>query len=470
MTAPIRISLGMIVRDEEAMLPACLSSVKGLADEIVAVDTGSRDSTRAILAAAGARIVDFPWGDDFAAARNAGLAQARGQYVLVLDADERLADERARRNLLALAREGRVDCGLMPLHHASRLDASMEDVLGGRARLSEPVLLPRFLRRTDDLAYHGVVHENVEAWLTRRPRVVSIVEAPIVHYGSVPEWRAARNKRERNLRLLEARCRLEPENPEPRAFLAGELASEGELVRARELLEEALPLLRAARARGEPLDPTRLLTLRAATAMKSGALAVARETLDLARIWSCAHPNFEYLSAVLLEHESRKGSPAERRQRTQEAANHARRALERSRTYSTAETLPGARGHATAALLGELELRLGRPAEALAAFEQVLEERPDHLEAQLGLAEARIALDDAAGALTSLEPLLGKAGPEAWFLAAQACERLGLAEDARLFLLTCAREGVRVPLTPRRAEDLRARLKHGTDAPVTSLP
>ena len=162
MTAPIRISLGMIVRDEEAMLPACLSSVKGLADEIVAVDTGSRDSTRAILAAAGARIVDFPWGDDFAAARNAGLAQARGQYVMVLDADERLADERARRNLLALARERRVDCGLMPLHHASRLDASMEDVLGGRARLSEPVLLPRFLRRTDDLAYHGVVHENVE--------------------------------------------------------------------------------------------------------------------------------------------------------------------------------------------------------------------------------------------------------------------------------------------------------------------
>lgn len=84
------ISLCIIVRDEETMLPACLASVAGVVDEIVLVDTGSRDGTLALARAAGARVFEQPWSDDFSAPRNLAIAESRGDWVLVLDADERL--------------------------------------------------------------------------------------------------------------------------------------------------------------------------------------------------------------------------------------------------------------------------------------------------------------------------------------------------------------------------------------------
>jgi glycosyltransferase involved in cell wall biosynthesis len=71
-----RISLCMIVRDEAAMIDACLASVKGLVSEMIVVDTGSRDDTRERARRAGAKVFDAPWRDDFAWARNESIARA----------------------------------------------------------------------------------------------------------------------------------------------------------------------------------------------------------------------------------------------------------------------------------------------------------------------------------------------------------------------------------------------------------
>ncbi len=78
----------MIVRDEDANIFKFLSSVAGLFDEIVVVDTGSKDRTREIAREFGARVFDFVWVDDFAAARNGALARATGDYAFWLDADD----------------------------------------------------------------------------------------------------------------------------------------------------------------------------------------------------------------------------------------------------------------------------------------------------------------------------------------------------------------------------------------------
>ena len=78
----------MIVRYEEVNSFKCLLSVAGLFDEIVVVDTGSKDRTREIAEEFGARVFDFVWVDDFAAARNAALARATGDYAFWLDADD----------------------------------------------------------------------------------------------------------------------------------------------------------------------------------------------------------------------------------------------------------------------------------------------------------------------------------------------------------------------------------------------
>jgi len=75
------VSLTLIVRDEVKNLPACLSSVAGLFDKTVVVDTGSTDRTREIAREFGARVFDFVWVNDFAAAHNAALARAKGDYA-----------------------------------------------------------------------------------------------------------------------------------------------------------------------------------------------------------------------------------------------------------------------------------------------------------------------------------------------------------------------------------------------------
>ena len=99
----VRTSLTMIVRDAEKDLPKCLESARGVFDEIVVVDTGSVDRTAEIAREYGARVFDFVWVDDFAAARNAALARARGDYAFWLDADD-VIEPPEREKLVALLR------------------------------------------------------------------------------------------------------------------------------------------------------------------------------------------------------------------------------------------------------------------------------------------------------------------------------------------------------------------------------
>lgn len=89
---PNRLTACVIARDEEGSLPACLRSVSGLADEVVVVDTGSTDRTAEVAAQLGAKVSRFAWSGDLAAARNESLRHATGNWVLVIDADERLDD------------------------------------------------------------------------------------------------------------------------------------------------------------------------------------------------------------------------------------------------------------------------------------------------------------------------------------------------------------------------------------------
>jgi glycosyltransferase involved in cell wall biosynthesis len=82
------LSVCLIVKDEQSYLAPCLQSIKALADEIVVVDTGSTDRTGDIARIFGAKVFDYQWNDDFAAARNFGLEKANGDWILIMDADE----------------------------------------------------------------------------------------------------------------------------------------------------------------------------------------------------------------------------------------------------------------------------------------------------------------------------------------------------------------------------------------------
>ena len=86
----VTISAAMIVRNEQRFLAGCLEFLLGRVDEIIVVDTGSTDGTIDIASRAGVRVLQHTWFQDFAAARNVALNAVSCQWVLYIDADERL--------------------------------------------------------------------------------------------------------------------------------------------------------------------------------------------------------------------------------------------------------------------------------------------------------------------------------------------------------------------------------------------
>ena len=85
------ISLCMVVRDEADVLGKTLRSILPAVQEVIFVDTGSRDDTIRIAKQFGVKVFTFPWQNDFSAARNFSLQLATQPWILVLDADEVLS-------------------------------------------------------------------------------------------------------------------------------------------------------------------------------------------------------------------------------------------------------------------------------------------------------------------------------------------------------------------------------------------
>lgn len=117
----ITLSLCMIVKDEEAVLGRCLASVADIMDEIIIVDTGSVDDTKRIAADFHAKIFDFPWCDDFAAARNFSFSKATCAYTMWLDADDVLLPE-DRERLKKLKNTLSVDVDMVMLPYVTARD------------------------------------------------------------------------------------------------------------------------------------------------------------------------------------------------------------------------------------------------------------------------------------------------------------------------------------------------------------
>jgi tetratricopeptide (TPR) repeat protein len=222
------ISLCMIVRDEASRLAACLGSARRAVDEAVVVDTGSTDDTRDIARAHGARVFEWAWRDDFAAARNEALARTRGEWVLVLDADERLAPgapERVRAAAAETAAHDGFDCLVV-----SALPA-------GQPAPEVASWLCRLFRRRPHVAFEGRVHEQVAPSIRRAGGSIARAEITIAHEGYADPSPA---KLARNLALLERQLADAPGDPFARLNLGLTLQSAGRWSEATPALERAL--------------------------------------------------------------------------------------------------------------------------------------------------------------------------------------------------------------------------------------
>lgn len=142
------ISLCMIVRDEAAVLERCLQSVTHLVDEIIIVDTGSVDETKTIAAAFTPHLYDFPWQDDFSAARNFAFSKGTGDYLFWMDADDVLPPE-SQQQFLERKPYFQADMIVMPYYAA--LDAQNQPLFTFERE--------RLMRRTANYQWEGAVHE-----------------------------------------------------------------------------------------------------------------------------------------------------------------------------------------------------------------------------------------------------------------------------------------------------------------------
>lgn len=171
----ILLSACLIVKDEEQRLPQCLESLRSLADEIIVVDTGSSDRTVAIAKKYQARIFHFDWCDDFSQARNYAIAQAKGKWILIIDADE-VVEQNAIALLQAVMQ--RDDCLAANL---------LRSEIG--AKQSPYSLVLRLFRNHFAITFTGIYHESIDtsviALQTREPhwQVVNVEVPVLLHYG-----------------------------------------------------------------------------------------------------------------------------------------------------------------------------------------------------------------------------------------------------------------------------------------------
>ncbi|GMK42821.1 hypothetical protein PCCS19_58810 [Paenibacillus sp. CCS19] len=192
----------LIVRNEELRLAQCLDSIRSWADELIVVDTGSTDQTAQIAASRGAHVVHMAWADDFAKARNFGIGQARTLWVLVLDADELLAegtDMLQLRNKLLHSKE-------------TAYRVVIESTVVGQCIRHEAV---RLFRADQGYRYVGAIHEQLVAGEPERLRDVDgpLSGIRLQHVGYEPGELARKGTAERNGRIIRKLLAEEPDSP-----------------------------------------------------------------------------------------------------------------------------------------------------------------------------------------------------------------------------------------------------------------
>jgi tetratricopeptide (TPR) repeat protein len=232
MSRPLTVAAALIVKNEESFLPGCLESLQGNVDQIVVVDTGSNDASIEIATKAGVVLLHHQWEQDFAAARNCGLEAVSCEWVLYIDADERLKLP---------------DGGVLGDYlDASSIAANVRfRPKSGYTRYREP----RLFRNDPRLRFVGRIHETITPILREisardgLPIVHSRVELDHLGYDGDQS-----HKHTRNLPLLETSVRSDPDRVYYWYHLAETLAALG---RKQEALDAAAQGLASAER-----DPT----------------------------------------------------------------------------------------------------------------------------------------------------------------------------------------------------------------------
>jgi GT2 family glycosyltransferase/tetratricopeptide (TPR) repeat protein len=416
-----RVSLCMIVKNEEANLAACLFSAGDLVDEIVVVDTGSTDATKAVARECGARVYDFTWVDDFAAARNESLRHATGDWIFWLDGDDRVDEENRRKlkDLFARLKDDNIaysmKCRCLP------------DPQTGTATVVDHV---RLFRNHSDIRWKYRVHEQILPAVRGLGGSVHASEIVIEHTGYV-DAALRRKKQERDSRILELDRAEHPDDP----FILFNLGWSYEELRKP---AEALRLLQRSLELSHPSDSIvrKLYTLIMECHRQLGQPA---EALGVCQEGRRYYPDDAQLlfQEALLRRELRDLAGAEA---------CLVRLISTSEGPHFASVAEGLRGHKARHNLAVIYQEQGRVAEAEAQWKSASSEQPGFTPAWIGLGDLYLSqrrlsdLDDVLGHLEGSGSLDGQSRVAAAALRARCSMARGEFGSARRVLEEAIRE------------------------------
>ncbi|HSU72501.1 MAG TPA: glycosyltransferase [Candidatus Binatia bacterium] len=181
------LSLCMIVKNEEKWLPQCLEAAKPFVDEIIIVDTGSADTSIDIAKSFGATVIELPWDHDFATAKNAALEKATKDWILVLDADEKMTadDFKKLKYTIETAKADAFKLELRNYVQQAGLGcvSCIPSELTMRAHAYRPIRMVRLFRNRKEYRFENRVHELIEHRIEAAEGVIADANIPVHHYG-----------------------------------------------------------------------------------------------------------------------------------------------------------------------------------------------------------------------------------------------------------------------------------------------
>ncbi|WP_139902266.1 tetratricopeptide repeat-containing glycosyltransferase family 2 protein [Clostridium thermarum] len=219
------ISLCMIVKNEENNLARCLNSITDLVDEIIIVDTGSTDRTVEIAKSFGAKVYHYQWTNSFSAARNESLKYATKDWILILDADDEFCSED--KDLFKELVNKSLDENNLYFFETLNYCGSFPDINNISINLN-----PRLFKNNFDYTYAGTVHNQ----LINTKNKIKDVKYPIriYHYGYLDTTIKEKDKRKRNISLLEDQLKEDPNNKYAHFNIGNEYFALGNMSKALE--------------------------------------------------------------------------------------------------------------------------------------------------------------------------------------------------------------------------------------------
>jgi len=219
-----RLAVLLLMQDESENLPRYFDHVWALADEIIAVDCGSKDDSRKWAEWYGAKVYDFPLNQNFSAARNFGKNQAKSNWLLQLDVDETVENFAEIQKMMDEDAIG----FMFPIYNFRK----------DRTVLSETI---RLFRNRPDIFYTGRVHETIDESLqalNEKPILFSPVR--ILHLGFLKSAEALDRKLSKYKQLNQLMLTEDPNDFRPYYNLALHYLEEGDRKKGREFLQESI--------------------------------------------------------------------------------------------------------------------------------------------------------------------------------------------------------------------------------------